>query len=130
MSCWQGLQDKIISDKASQFTAGEFRRFCETFAIKHITTLAYYFRSNGWVERFEDTLKLTLNKTGDVNNEEKIQQFLWEYWVTPNRRITSNMSSARKIKNWFLTSCYSRSYNKTKAFNVGDMALFQVTLEG
>ena len=37
-----GLPDEIISDNASQFTAGEFRRFCETFTIKHFTTPAYH----------------------------------------------------------------------------------------
>ena len=37
-----GLSDEIILDNASQFTAGEFRKFCKGFAIKYIIAPAYH----------------------------------------------------------------------------------------
>ena len=54
------LPDEIMLDNASQFIAGEFEKFCEDFAIKHITTPTYHPRSNGEVERFGDTFKRAL----------------------------------------------------------------------
>ena len=37
-----GVVDCLISSNATQFTSSEFKEFCETYQIKHITTPQYY----------------------------------------------------------------------------------------
>ena len=42
-----GVVDTLVFDNRSQFTSGEFRDFCETYQIEHITILPYHPISNG-----------------------------------------------------------------------------------
>ena len=52
-----GVPDFVVSDNGTQFTSAEFKDFCNTFQVQHVTTPQYHPRSNGQVERFVDTLK-------------------------------------------------------------------------
>ena len=49
--------DCVVTDNATQSTLSEFRFFCKTYQVDHITTPQYPPRSNGQAERFVDTLK-------------------------------------------------------------------------
>lgn len=40
-SCF-GVVDCIVTDNATQFTSCEFKDFCQSFLIEHITTAPYY----------------------------------------------------------------------------------------
>ena len=57
-----GVVDCLVSDNGIQFTSGDFKDFCVTFQINHITIAPYHPRSNGQAECFVDTQKRTLKK--------------------------------------------------------------------
>ena len=52
-----GMPEKIVSDNGTQFTGSEFRYFCRSLSVEHVTTHPYHPRSNGQVKRFVDTFK-------------------------------------------------------------------------
>ena len=79
-----GVVDCIVSNNGTQFTSAEFKSFCSTFQVKHITTPQYHPRSNGQAERFVDTLKRALKKAQGTPMDEALQQFLHVYRITPN----------------------------------------------
>lgn len=102
-----GVPEKIVTDNGTQFTGSEFKTFCKTLGIDHITTSPYHPRSNGQAERFVDTFKRALKKTNGTNTDDgNIQQFLSIYRITPNPNAISGMSPAelmfaRKIRSVF-----------------------------
>ena len=116
-----GLLDEIISDNTSQFTASKFRRFCEAFAIirRIIMTPSFHPRSNDPVERFVDTFKRGLKKSGGVNNEEEkssssCECIRWHQievlrWICPHQ---ANVCQENLKKN-FWTSCYQYEKSTT-----------------
>ena len=76
------------------FTSGEFRDFCETYRIKHITIPPDHPRSNGQAERFVDTLKRDLKKARVTPTGKALQQFLQVYRITPNNKTPASQSPA------------------------------------
>ena len=54
--------DCVVTDNATQFTSSEFRDFCKTYQVDHITTRQYHSRSNWQAESFVDTLKRALKR--------------------------------------------------------------------
>ena len=76
--------DCVVTDNATQFTSNEFKKFCETYQVKHITTPQYHLRSNGQAERFMDTLKSALENEQGTPTDRALQQFLQVYRITPN----------------------------------------------
>ena len=67
------------------FTGGEFREYCKSLVIEHVTTPTYNPRSNGQAERFVDMFKRALRKNREIDTDEKsIQTFLTIYRITPN----------------------------------------------
>ena len=98
--------DCIISDNGSQFMSSDFKEFCQTFSVEHISISSYHPRSNGQAERFVDTFKRVLRKARDTPTDKAIQQFLQVYRVTPNKNAPSattpaKVMFARKIKSVF-----------------------------
>ena len=89
-----GVVDCLVSDNATQFTSSEFKEFCETYQIKHITTPQYHPRSNGQAERFADTLKSALKKAYGSPTKKSLQQFLLVYRITTNPNISEARSPA------------------------------------
>ena len=88
----------------------------ETFAIKHMTTPAYYPRSNSQAESFVDSFKRALKKSGVVNNgEEKYGNSCECIGGTINRSTTSNMFLTELMfgRIIFLTSCYKYEKSTT-----------------
>ena len=45
------------STDGTMFTGSEFKVYCDSLAIEHITTPTYNPRSNGQTERFVETFK-------------------------------------------------------------------------
>ena len=79
-----GVVDTIVSDNGSQFISREFKDFCKSYQIDHVTTALFHSRSNGQAERFEDTLKRALKKVRTILTEKAFKQFLQVYKMTPN----------------------------------------------
>ncbi|CAK1579255.1 unnamed protein product [Parnassius mnemosyne] len=57
-----GNPDRIITDKVTAFTGNDFREFCETEGIQHITITTGVPRGNGQVERVHRTIISVLTK--------------------------------------------------------------------
>ena len=87
-----GVVDTLVCNNGSQFTSGEFRDFCETYQIEHITIPSYLPRSNGQTERLVDTLKRALKKAMATPTERALQQFLQVYGITPNTKTPASQS--------------------------------------
>ena len=86
-----GVLNTLVSDNRTMFTGSEFKVYCDSLAIKHITTPMYNPRSNGQAERFVDTFKRALKKAKGFDTEEKsIQTFLMVYRIMPNQNIKGN----------------------------------------
>ena len=101
-----GVVDCIVSDNGTQFTSGDFKEFYEDFQVNHITTPPYHPRSNGWAERFVDTLKHALKKAKSTPTDKTLQQFLQVYRVTPNANTPAELPPAqimfaRKVRSAF-----------------------------
>lgn len=102
-----GVVNTIVNDNATMFTGKEFKDYCDSLAIEHVTTPTYNPRSNGQEERFVDTFKRALRKNNGIDTEEKsLQKFLAVYMITPNQNTNANLSPAeimfaRKIRSVF-----------------------------
>ncbi len=59
--CRYGLFRRIVSDRGSSFVSKLSAHIYLLLGIKHVTTTAYHPQSNGIVERFNGTLKVTLS---------------------------------------------------------------------
>ena len=86
--------------------SSEFKEFCQTFSVEHITIAPCHSRSNGQLKHFVDTFKRAVRKSRDTPIDKAIQQFLQTYRVTPNKNAPSAMTPAevmfaRKIKSVF-----------------------------
>jgi transposase InsO family protein len=57
-----GVPETIVSDKGTQYTSHEFRKFCKSDAISHILSQHVPPQSKGRAERFFETLKRGLLK--------------------------------------------------------------------
>ncbi|XP_052827148.1 uncharacterized protein K02A2.6-like [Octopus bimaculoides] len=97
----------MVSDNGRQIVFSEFRKFCETLAVEHVTTAPYHPRSNGQAEHFVDTCKRALRKSNkEVTDEVALQQFLSVYSVTPNPNTPAGSTPAelmfaKKVKSVF-----------------------------
>jgi len=76
-----GLPEQIVSDNAPQFTSDEFKSFCKSNGICHITGVPYHPSTNGAIEcaiqTMKKSLKLTANEQGTIQT--KLSRFLMNY---------------------------------------------------
>jgi transposase InsO family protein len=90
-----GIVNTIVSDNGTQFKSAQFRQFCESLGIEHITTAPFHPQSNGQAERFVGTFKAALRK---IQKGEKVQEamsiFLRCYRSTPNPNCPDGKSPA------------------------------------
>ena len=90
-----GVSEILVSNNGTMFMGKEFRDYCSSLAIKHITTPAYNSRSNREAERSVDMSKRTLRKNQELDADERsIQKFLAVYRITPNPNTSSKLSPA------------------------------------
>ncbi len=98
-----GLPEVIVSDNGPQFTSTEFEQFCKQRGIKHKTTPPYHPQSNGLAERFVQTFKKAIKKSGTTsgNVQNALRNFLARYRVTPHSttgRTPSEMLMNRRLR--------------------------------
>lgn len=67
-----GIPKTLITDNAKQFTCTEFNNFAKEWDFKHITSSPYHPKSNGFIERMVQTVKLCLKKAKDSQQNPQI----------------------------------------------------------
>lgn len=65
--CRHGIAEKLRTDNGPQFSSHEFKEFCESYAINHVTSSPHFPKSNGEVERAVQTVKRLWSKCKDKN---------------------------------------------------------------
>ena len=64
------VPDTIVSDNWTQFITSEFKVFCKSLAIEHITMPSYHPISNRQAEHFINTFKRALKKSEEEEADE------------------------------------------------------------
>ncbi|XP_044755743.1 uncharacterized protein K02A2.6-like [Coccinella septempunctata] len=67
--CRHGIPIQLISDNGPPFNSIEFKRFCEKWNIKHVTSSPHYPKSNGLAERTIGTVKNIFRKCKDSGSD-------------------------------------------------------------
>ena len=82
-----GLPEEIVTDNGPQFTSQDFKLFLENCAIKHSRTTPYNPAANGMVERFNRTLKETIQaiRLSGKSWENAVLDALFTYRTTHHR---------------------------------------------
>ncbi|XP_011858707.1 PREDICTED: uncharacterized protein K02A2.6-like [Vollenhovia emeryi] len=90
-----GLPDTIVTDNGQQFISTEFKDFCNSNGIQHLTSSPYHPQSEGQGEKFVGLFKTGYKKaTGNV--DQKIREFLFSYRFTPSYNL-GNKSPAELL---------------------------------
>ena len=77
--------------------------------MNHLKLAPYHPRSNGLVERFIDVFKRAIKKTNRIEAEnEKLQEFLSIYQITPNLNTNASMSQAEQMFAWKIRSVFDQ----------------------
>jgi transposase InsO family protein len=83
-------QPRIISDNGPQFIARDFKEFIRVAGMTHVRTSPYYPQSNGKLERYHQTLKVTTIRPrapGSVEEARRLVAAFVEYYN--HRRLHS-----------------------------------------
>ena len=69
-----GIPKTLVTDNAKQFTSTsmEFKQFTKEWDFNHITSSPYYPKSNGFIERTVQTVKLCLKKPKNRDRTPKL----------------------------------------------------------
>ena len=81
-----GFPKIIVSDNGPQFTAQDFKEFCKSRGILHITSSPYHPRTNGLAERMVRTFKtrMATSKHDKLTWNQRLKNFLFTYRNTPH----------------------------------------------
>lgn len=98
----EGLPETLVSDNGPQLTAEEFKQFCSSNGIQHLTTAPFHPASNGLAERFVRTFKTSVAKNIDCGLSVKnaVLKYLSTYRSMPNSegKSPSELLHGRKIR--------------------------------
>lgn len=79
-----GLPEICVSDNGPAFTSEEYATFMSRNGIRHITTAPYHPASNGQAERAVGTFKSGFEKMQGMDDDVKLQRFLFTYRCVPH----------------------------------------------
>jgi len=74
-----GVTPRIISDNGPQFIAKDFKEFIRVTSMTHVRTSPYYPQSNGKIERWHKTLKITAIRPKTPLTLEQAQDVVGEF---------------------------------------------------
>ena len=77
-----GYPHAIVSDNATTFSSGEFKEWCKSRGIVHLTGAPYHPATNGAAERLVQSFKNSLKKS-HLAPQRALQEFLMQYRRTP-----------------------------------------------
>ena len=99
----QGVVRTLVTDNGPQWTSEEFKRWCSSNFIHHITGNPYHPKTNGLAERAVRTFKTRMSAarrtTPDLHA--RLQKFLLTYRNTPQKstgRAPSEMVLGRRLR--------------------------------
>ena len=107
-----GVADCIVSDNETQFTSKEFKDFCQTFVVEHVTIVLYHPRSNGQAEHFVYTFKRTLKKAKGTPTDSSLQT---EYIKNQIDKIRDSVEDRQSRIAWQTINEVSKRKNTAKA---------------
>lgn len=146
-----GLPETLVSDNGTQFVSTEFKAYCKTNGIIHITSAVYKPATNGQCERVVQILKSGLKRAKAdqaTNLDDILQSMLLRYRITPHsttgecpsmllmgRVLRTKLDLLRPTVTAHVQNKQSVLLNKAskpvRAFNVGDSVLTRVyTVKG
>ena len=64
-----GILENMISDNGPKYDSGAFKSFIKTWDFKHVTSSPTYAQSNSFIERFVQTIKITMKKVKDSRRD-------------------------------------------------------------
>jgi hypothetical protein len=81
-----GVSDKLKTDNGPPFNGTEFKRFCDTFGIKHQRITPYWPQANSEAERFMPNLTKVIRNAEATDRDwrQELQFFLATYRATPH----------------------------------------------
>ena len=81
-----GLPEHLVSDNGTQFCSEEFQNFMKANGVRHTKTAPGHPATNGLAERYVGFIKTQLKKNTkmNLNLEDRLQQILFTYRVTPH----------------------------------------------
>ena len=94
------IPDTIVLDNGTQYTIKQFKDFCKSFSIVHITTALYHQRSNGLAEKIVNTFSWSLKKSLTVTNPLTISYNFKEYTEWPRIQVIIRVVSSRFNVSW------------------------------
>ena len=94
-----GYPQAIVSDNGPAFSSQEFKEWCRSHGITHLTGAPYHPATNGAAERMVQTFKKALKKSS-LPPRRAIHEFLMQYRRTPtmNGYSPSEMLNNRQIR--------------------------------
>jgi transposase InsO family protein len=72
-------QPRIISDNGPQFIAKDFKEFIRVSGMTHVRTSPYYPQSNGKLEAWNKTMKVTTIRPGNPDSPEAARQLVTRF---------------------------------------------------
>ena len=77
-----GYPHSIVSDNATTFSSAEFKEYCTSKGISHLTGAPYHPATNGAAERLVQSFKQSMRKSS-LPTKSALQMFLMQYRRTP-----------------------------------------------
>ena len=77
-----GYPHALVMDNAPSFTSGEFKAWCQSRGITHLTGAPYHPATNGTAERMVQSFKQSMRKSS-LPPKRALQEFLMQYRRTP-----------------------------------------------
>ena len=77
-----GYPHALVTDNSTSFTSREFKSWCQSRGITHLTGAPYHPATNGTAERMVQSFKKSLKKSS-LPPKRALQEFLMQYRRTP-----------------------------------------------